>query len=280
MNTYLKLSALLSATAVALVAQPGARERYQALTDEIFFRPKIGESLAHMNARAGAFHFPPDARMEQATVELHDLAQAAIQMALSSADASAESVQAALRDLQGSVALGSLYPDWSNVPFADVQSVNGFSTLAAAFAVVRGGLGIPQVLPSIQFYSHAGGVWKLAAETAGSEMSGNAFSLARIQSPQPDHEAWYLVWGRKIGSSRIGLRMEVLAFDGLNVRSVWTREGLEAGTASVVSGRVRLEYYENLSPGDGHHGPAKHFLEILRPGLNGLELVERSELPQ
>lgn len=44
--------------------------------------------------------FPREARMEQATVELHDLAQSTVQAALSSADAAAGPVQAALRDLQ------------------------------------------------------------------------------------------------------------------------------------------------------------------------------------
>jgi hypothetical protein len=112
----------------------------QGTADVQLYRAKSGEIFFHSPdpQQANRFAIPARASIENTVGGLHDLAQISIETALKD-NPTSDSIQNALRNLQGEESLNSIYPEWSNVPFADMASINSIQVLASAFAVLSGG---------------------------------------------------------------------------------------------------------------------------------------------
>jgi len=267
-NKYLGLLIFLSLGLLRLQGQGTTdAQRYRAKSGEIFFHSADSE-------QANRFALPARAGIENAVGGLHDLVQISIETALKD-NPTSDSIESMLRNLQGEVSLNSIYPEWSNIPFADVANINGTQVLASAFAVLSGGIGIPEIRPYVQFYSKASGTWMLVAEV-GTEFAGTAFSMNAVRSAVPG-ELWYLVWGRAIGDTGARLKMSLYALDGRQTRTVWQRENIRGGTVEVSHDEITLDYFEPMADGIA---PPRHLRETLRPGQTGLETFKTEYLDQ
>ncbi len=141
-------------------------------------------------------------------------------------------------------------------------------TMTAAFPVLSGGAGIPDVAAHIQFYSNLGGRWNLVAET-GEDFEGCNFKVAPLRSPVGG-QAWFLAWGRVVGDTRARLKVRLYSFDGFSVRTVWSRDELRGGGVKIEDdGSVTLTY--ELLPPDDQRVPPTPIIERLRPTVRGLE---------
>jgi hypothetical protein len=213
---------------------------------------------------------PGKAQAASAVDSLKHLARQTVTTALQSSKATSKSVADAVRELQGENSLDAAYP-FTGIPRADLADVNGLPTAVVASAVLDGGIGVPAVHPSIQFYSTAGGVWSLRQEL-GAEFEGRAFSMAPIWSPVAN-EVRYFVWGGIIGHSAPPLRCRLYAFDGFEVRTLWERDGLRsADLLNIGPDEIELEYY--VYPPDGVYVPPTRVVERWRSSPSGLVMAE------
>lgn len=265
---YLALSA-----GVAFGQPAPSAAGYSDLTNRIFLHGTVG--------REKALSFPVREDVDRITSQLHDMVTATIRLALSSPNASSTSVQKAMLDLQGQFALSVAYgtmPFGSNVPFADISSINGTPVSLAAFAIERGGGALPDVRAYLEFYTDIGGAWKLQTEL-GSDFNGTAFAVARIDSGIPS-EVRYLVWGRVIGNPSGWSKATLYSFDGISARAVWENDDLDTLKVSVAGDRVTLDHYLELRNASGERVPVppKHVVEVWRSVPSGFQLQSSTNL--
>ena len=262
------LTSILMATCCSLAVAQSVPDpkRYTELNHRIFFHRASGQDEK-------TFRFPSEETTDEITKELHDMVATAIQQALLAPEVSSESVRKAMSDLQGEDSLSSLStgphvvnPRAPNVPFADLSHTNGVPTVLAAFAVVRGGGGIPQVRAYLQFYSQIAGEWRLQAES-GSDLDRTAFSVARVKSGA-SNESWYLVWGSIFGNTGARGKIRLYGFDAYSVRTLWQNDDLTDATITVSQDRVTIEHYV-VRP-EGLLIPPRHLVEVMRATVNGL----------
>lgn len=253
-STYFVVAVILVTAGSGHGQNASARQRYQSVSEEM---KAIERDPRSEQVRS--------AKIEEATVELRDMVNAAIVSSLSQPDVSSASIQRALIELQGEHSLAAFLSE-TRIPFADVAGLYGAPTLVAAFAVMRGNEGIPDLRAYLHFYSRVTGVWELRSEK-GPEFDGRAFSVSSIHSPI-SNEVWYLAWGRVIGDTGARLRIRLFGFDGWTVWTVWERDDLRGGGVKVISpDEIRLEYYEFPPP--GVLTPPREVVEILHPTAAG-----------
>jgi len=63
--------------------------------------------------------------------------------------------------------------------------------------------------------------------------------LCLVNPPGLAGESWFLAWGFKIGDSGARLAIRLYAFNGDEVRVVWKRDGLAAGTLRSLAKQSR-----------------------------------------
>ncbi|MBI1352718.1 MAG: hypothetical protein GC160_00120 [Acidobacteria bacterium] len=228
---------------------------------------------------AGAWPRPQEARIAEVVQKLHDLCEATILAALQTPDATAASVRTALRDLQAESSLVGFYGSESltNIPQAEMTQLHGLPVTVAAFAVLSGGHGVPEVDAAIQFYSKAGGQWTLQAE-AGDPFDGTSFQMMSLDSPNPG-EAWFLVWGKVIGGSRSLTPARLYAFDGHNARVVWQSDDRRGGSIKVLSQRELQFRYIEPRPQGIFFVPETQIIERWQVVPSGLLKIDSQSTP-
>jgi hypothetical protein len=246
--------ALTSSFVTAWGQSPAAAHQYRDLSRQIF---------CCLGTDPNTSPFPPAQKVERAVAQMRELMDQTIMQDVTREEASSSSIARAMAQLQGD----ELNQYWEQPPFADLSNLNGTRTLVTAFAILSGGVAIPNVYPYIQFYSRATGAWEMHAGIGG-DFWGTAFSISPIKSPVPS-ELWYLVWGKTVGDTGARLRLRLYGFDGFSVRTISRRDDLEGGTVKLSGDRVILEYNEPAPYGGP--GSDKLITEILRPTANGLE---------
>lgn len=252
--------ALLSCIAsTALCQVTSYREAYGTIHRQVFFD---GERKLPPN-----FVFPTVEERAAARKELRNLVTRTIQSSLATGSATDQSIVEAVVDLQQD-RWWERRPDEPSLPFAHFVVLGGMKTMTAAFPVLSGGAGIPDVAAHIQFYSNLGGRWNLVAET-GEDFEGCNFKVAPLRSPVGG-QAWFLAWGRVVGDTRARLKVRLYSFDGFSVRTVWSRDELRGGGVKIEDdGSVTLTY--ELLPPDDQRVPPTPIIERLRPTVRGLE---------
>jgi hypothetical protein len=115
--------------------------------------------------------------------------------------------------------------------------------MAAAFVMLRGGSGIPDTLPVLQFYTKESGEWKLRTET-DADFHGCTFMVSSVESPVAGR-SWWLSWGQTIGDTGARRKVRLYSFDGKELKTVWQRDELSDGNVAVGKDRktVTIEYY-------------------------------------
>lgn len=254
------LAFILVTAAIACGQNPVDRQEYNNLDRRIFFHPDRQDEKT--------FERMSPSEVVRARGKMHDIVTRSIRSAAMARDSSAASVQKAITVVQGGKPLLGYDPsDQIEMPYVDMSDIQGFPTMVAAFAVLSGGAGIPDVSAHIQFYFKVSGAWGLVAER-GDDFGGCGFAVAALRSPVPG-EVWYLAWGKVIGDTGARLKMRVYAFNGGSVRTVWQKDGLFGGSVEINRDQVILHYLE--PPPEGVRIPPQEITVYLRPTIHGLE---------
>jgi len=227
---------LVAALAVACVAsaQPVATPEQQ---------PGLKARYADLNGRIqNTKQYPSKAAYEETTTQLRSMVTDEIMATLARSDDAAK-VRKAIADVQGEFAFSSWGPDTTNVPFVEGFQLLGQPGMAAAFVMLRGGSGIPDTLPVLQFYTKESGEWKLRTET-DADFHGCTFMVSSVESPVAGR-SWWLSWGQTIGDTGARRKVRLYSFDGKELRTVWQRDELSSGNIAVGKDRktVTIEYY-------------------------------------
>lgn len=216
----------------------------------------------HGDKGSGAWNDSQE-KLEATTERLHKMIGDEIGRVLASSAPSEKTISDAIAKLQGEFSLSTWDPDM-NTPSAKLLNVNGVPTLAVAYVIVRGGDAVPDTRAYLEFYDRASGDWeRKASAPTNADFQLSTFYVARINSGVPG-EAWFLAWGVPINSSRATKNLRLYSFDGIKVRTVWNRDGLDYGKVTVKPDSVTLEYEDDTLPNGTAH-------EVLRVTPNGLE---------
>ena len=215
--------------------------------------------------------YPSKGEYEETTTQLRSMVTDEIAATLGRSDDGAE-VRKAISDVQGEFALTSWGPDTTNVPFVDRFQILGQPGMAVAFAVLRGGSGIPDTLPVLQFYTKESGEWTLRAET-DADFHGCTFMISSLESPVTG-QSWWLSWGQTIGDTGARRKVRLYGFDGKELKTVWQRDELSAGTIAVGKDHktVTIEYYRKEGTPERPRPPVRVHEEWYVT-LKGLDLV-------
>lgn len=210
----------------------------------------IRESYATLNRRIyGIERAPVLLEQQEVTDKLRAMITDRIRAVVSRTN-DARAVREAVVNLQGTYALSSGREGETNTPFAEPFTINGDPGLAVAFVVLRGGMAIPNTLPVMQFYVKESDEWKLKAEVVG-DLQGCSYMATRVESPNPN-QSWWLVWGQVYGNTGALRKLRLYSFDGVVIRTVWSRDDLFGGMVRLGedSKRVYLEYARKGGTGD------------------------------
>jgi hypothetical protein len=236
-NAYLHL-----AMTCALICPASAQVSVLAGAEERPARAKYEE----LNRRIhNAKEQPSEAEYEEITTQLRAIMTQRMNAFLSHSDDS-DGLRKTIAGVQGEFALSTSDPGVTNTPFVERFQIFGQPGLTVAFVIVRGGSGIPDTLPVLQFYTKEWGEWKLRAET-DTDFHGCTFMVSSLDSPVLG-ESWWLAWGQRYGDTGARRKVRLYAFDGETVKTVWQRDDLLAGSISVAKDRktIVLEYYRKV----------------------------------
>ena len=248
-------SALCQPTPGGLSAEEMARLRaqYSKLNGQIF--------RLNGNMELGRTFVEAPEHVPLVRKELLDLLRQAITRVLSSPRATEGEVRDAINGVQGDFSFG--HWDGTSAPFAKFFSVSGYQCMAAAYAIMEGGEGIPDSQSVLDFYVKGNSEWKLQGVT-GSEFRSSTFSVSPIPAGLAG-ESWFVAWGYHIGNTRGKLSIRLYAFDGEKVREVWKRDHLAYGDIEIPGRTVTLDYVKDLD----HDVARTH--EVLHVTPNGLQ---------
>jgi hypothetical protein len=237
MGRWVAVSILLARLCYAQLADALTQrhEAYAQLNDQIF-------PLSHAEDRN--FRPPPEAKEMEVRSQLHNLVMDQICSDLGQPHPSDEALRSDIAAVQGKMNLSVAWgkDEAGNLPFVSSFELNGVRTFAVGYAVAYGGTAIPASDAYLEFYIQAGGRCKLQAKAEiDPEYFGSSFFISPIDSGWP-LQTWFLTWRKTFGDTGSRLRLRLYAFDGLNVRSIWERSGLIAGTVQVSNQSITLEY--------------------------------------
>lgn len=197
-------------------------------------------------------------KVEEIQSQLHKLISAEISFALSMPHPSVGDVEKAINSVRG---------ESRDLPFADLFQLNSVRTLAVAYVILRGVDAIPDTQPYLEFYDDMNGAWEMKAEApTRSDFPGHTFFVSKMDSSVPG-EAWFLAWGTTIGNPGTPMNVRLYAFNGNAVRTVWKRDDLTRGVATVSKDSVTLEYDQEYNSSD----PNNRVHETLHVSPNGLQ---------
>ena len=145
-----------------------------------------------------------------------------------------------INDIQGDYASTGFFGQGG--PFAAGGPQDMPPTFAVGFAVMAGGLAIPTPQPTIAFFVKDTGGWKLKAETSD-DLRDLTLDMQQVNSKMPG-QMWLLVSGRRTGDTGARLNVRLYSFDGAEVKSLWSRDALVAGSVLVEGDSITLEYDE------------------------------------
>ncbi len=158
------------------------RDNFLRMNRQIFAR--------HEDPGSGNVHAPDQVKLIEA--RLRAGIQGSIAQALRAPNPIASGVADAIREIQGAMTFGR--NDMTNTPFAEFSRLGARQTLAVAYMILKGGEGIPDSQPFMEFYSNEAGTWSLKA-TVDSDFKSSTLFLCRIDAGLSG-ENWYLVWGK------------------------------------------------------------------------------------
>jgi hypothetical protein len=150
-----------------------------------------------------------------------------------------------------------------NTPYVQFLGTDSNRSLAVAYGILLGGDIIPKTRPYLELYRQASGDWSLKA-TVGAEMNDATFFIKEMNPGIPG-EDWFLTWGTTVGDTGARLRLFLYAFDGRQVRTIWSREGLSEGLVQVHPDSIILDYNR------AYNDYSTHVHEMLHVTPNGLK---------
>lgn len=230
-------SAICQSSQGGLSAQEAAslRAQYGQLNEQTF--------ILHGNPKLGRLLEEDPGRVPVVRKELLGILRKAIIQVLSSPRATEEQVRDTINRVQGDFAFGPWAGDSNNTPFAHFFSLNGYQSLAVAYAIMEGGEGIPDSQSFLDFYVRRNDEWKLRT-VAGSDFRSSTFSVYAIPAGLVG-ESWFLACGHHFGDSGGRLTLRLYAFDGDEARVIWKRDELSHGDVEVSGNTVKLNYWKN-----------------------------------
>lgn len=229
-------------------------EAYVQLNNQIY---------SYENPDSQHLHLVENDQVADIVTRLENLVRRRIGSVLRSSNSSAEAITEAIRGLQGEDLALHPNPGETNTPFAEYSKVNGERTLLVAYTILRGGEGIPDSLPVLDFYVQTSSEWELK-DTAPTDLTASTLFIRRMDSPLAG-ELWYLVWGNRLGDTGTRLRIRLYAFNGAKVRTVWKSSDLTHGVMQEVAAKSITFNYEKV------YNSGQRTYENLYITPNGLE---------
>jgi hypothetical protein len=137
--------------------------------------------------------------------------------------------------------------------------------IVIAYYLYRGGNAIPDTRPYLEAYSKVDShTWRWIGEV-GSTFEKSTFFVHQISAGVEGQE-WFLLTGFEIGDTGTRLRVEVVAFDGEALKTIWQTSGLVHTTlAEVHQDYIILSRYEGYR--DGHDVFQLDRYDVVREGL-------------
>ena len=258
LNVKLSLAFCIAGTALVLCQIPNVPIDPPSLTA---LRSEYGQLASRVFDKAEG-HPKPLSVTDEGTIEeeLRSIVRRGTAVLLDSARTNAQKIKEGIQTIQGSSDGLEVPPDYA-LPFADLFTVNATDTAAVAYP--------SEVLyspPTLDFFVRTSKGWEQRA-SVGEEFRRCTFSVRRLPSPLAG-QVWYLAWGHLIGDSGTRLKLRLYSFDGAEVRTVWSREGLTWGRVEITDGSVVLDYAEKYAPTEAG---VKQIHEILHVTANGLQ---------
>ena len=216
-----------------------------------------------------------DARRLTATVEdaatekIHSYVDEQILGQLSSHDsADSASLVLQIRCIQSLVPEYQRMAEVTNAPLA-FSLASDRPVVALAYEIYRGGAGVPDLLPYFEIFERQKNEWKRTGG-AGSEFASSTFFVQPLNSPVKG-ERWFLLYGNRIGETGSRLRLQVVAYDGGALRTVWEKADIQRAYVRKVDGD-RLLVAGSANDPEGHE---MEFTEEYLVVSEGLKLTER-----
>jgi hypothetical protein len=143
------------------------------------------------------------------------------------------------------------------------------ATVAVAFWIYRGGEAIPSLRPYLEVFARRKGTWAKVGET-GANFISSTFKVDPLKSPRRGQH-WFLLSGKVIGDTGSRLRLEIAAYDGRTVQTVWEKSGLRHTHIDRVSSD------QMILKGDGTDAQGRYieFTERYDVVPTGLKRVSR-----
>lgn len=233
--------------------------KYAELNRTIIIQPK---------AEADAANYPK--LKDSVTDQLHQLIDGQIVEELRSGTfPQPNTIVARIRCVQGVLPQSALASEVTNVPVAMLLPGKE-PAVAVAFYIFRGGVGAPDSLPFLEVFRSEQGGWQVVAST-GADYAGSTFYVKQLAAPM-NNEKWFLLWGRILGAASVGLRLEVVSFNGTAFRTRWQELGISGAHVEEVMPDHVIISRETKN----EHGRAQEFRDRYNVVAEGLKRVDRS----
>jgi len=233
--------------------------KYTGLNRSIIIEPK---------ADAVAANYPK--LKDSVTDRLHQLIDGEIIDKLNAATfPHPDDVVTAIHCLQSGLSYYGRSADVTNTPMAMLVHAKE-PGLIVAFEIFRGGVGAPDTLPFLEAFTSDTRGWRQVAST-GVDYEGSTFFVKDLAAPSSD-QSWFLLWGRTLGAVGVGLRLEVVSFNGTSLNTIWQ----ETTKPSVSIAELLPDHLVIEGESTNGHRRAEEFRDRYDVVPEGLRKVEHT----
>ena len=152
--------------------------------------------------------------------------------------ASAETLQRQLRAVYDPWGKWSEYT--ARAPEVFRATLGGRAVVIVTWLTWIGGAGSPRSHAHILACAEDGGRFAISSQ-AGSFLNDHGMFVVPVASREP-RESWFVAYGVRFGSTHVDINVALLAFDGKQFQTRWSRENVGSGTVTFRPDGLRLEY--------------------------------------
>ena len=211
MKLLTTISLSLIAASLVSFAQSAARSHQDRREKFTQLEKTISRSGEHVS---DTIHDPGQVRAVRSA--LRDLVAQELKDGLKDSHPNEHALTDAIKTLQGENAPSEAA---GNTVFVKIFTLGGVKTVAIAYDLFEGGLGIPDNHPYIEFYTRRDAEWRLTAQApTEKDFEGCTFFITPIKAQVRD-EMWFLVSGFRFGDTGTRLKVRLYSYDGASVRT-------------------------------------------------------------
>jgi hypothetical protein len=204
---------------------------------------------------------------EAQTDRLHAFAADRIAAKLGSGIDSPSEIVAYVQCLQSLVPENAVATNLTNLPLAFFSRTHA-PAIVVGYDTYRGWGAVPDDRYYFDAFSKEDGQWRLVG-SIGSSFDGYTLFVHPINAGRPGEE-WFLFSGSAFGNNADSLRLEVVAYDGSSLKSVWQDSSLKRTSLEGVFGDHILLSEEGTDK-SGHYYEFQRRLNVVATGLKEAE---------